>query len=168
MEHKGVFFLIILSHGTLVNNKDTVLGIDDKPVIVNQLETLFCASNCPSLDGVPKIFLVDSFRDDKGFTPEPTERMTSLKSFANASYEINTPHFIIVYASTFGNIAHLTNSGSQFSRTFVKVIAEATPGTSFTQIIREVKARVQISNTHQIVESVDHLTRNYFIKRYCC
>ena len=174
MQHKGVFLLIILSHGTLVDNREAVLGMDDKAVTIDQLETFFCASRCPMLDGVPKIFLVDAFWGGKDFTSELTktmgtkERLISLLAscFASASYYgTDMLHFIIIYASTFEYVAHLTNSGSWFTRTLVKVITEATPDISFTQIIQEVKER---ATTHQIVESVDQLTHDYIIKRYCC
>ena len=173
MQHEGVFLLIILSHGTPVNNQMAVLGTDDKAVTIYHLETFFCASSCPSLDEVPKIFLIDAFRADKDFTPErmaTKESHTSLSQFASASYGRDNImwDFAIVYASTFEYVAYFTNSCSQFTRTFTKVITEATPDTSFTQIIQEVKARIQRSTTHQMVEFVDQLTHDYFIKRYCC
>ena len=40
-EHKGVFFLVILSHGTLVNNRDAVIGTDNESVEIHYLESFF-------------------------------------------------------------------------------------------------------------------------------
>ena len=159
VQHKGVFFLIILSYGTLVNY--AILGTDGKPVTIHQLENLFCPKNCPSLCDVPKIFMIDAIQDsqeEKHFITKLTEGKKRL------AYRTDMAQSTIIYASTYGRVALL--SGSQFTETLVKVIAEATPNTSFTQIIQEVKARIQRSNTCQTVEVVDKLTCDYFIKRY--
>lgn len=179
MQHKGVFFLIILSHGTLVNNKDAVLGTDGEAVEIHYLESFFHATNCPSLHGVPKIFLIDACRGgkkEKGFTPKLTQSggittkssATSLTSLTNTTSGTDSGHFVIVYASTYGNVAYYArNRGSHLTQTFVRVTTEASPDKTFTKIIQEVKARIQRSvHGHQTVESVDRLTRDYFIKRY--
>ena len=175
IEHNGVFFLVILSHGTLSNNIDAVIGTDSEPVEIRCLESFFYASNCPSLHGVPKIFMIDACRgnrQERVFKPKTASGMatkssgTSLTQQDSAVPGTDSGHFIIVYASTHGNVAFTTNSGSQLTQTFVRVTTEASPDKSFTKIIQEVKARVQRSNAHQTVESVDRLTRDYFIKRY--
>ena len=165
MQHEGVFLLIILSLGTLVDNQVAVLGTDNKAVKIHHLETLFHASSCSSLIGIPKIFLIDAFQDDKNLIPEYTESMATKQSLACPD-RTDMWDFAIIYTLTFEYVAHATNSGSWFTQIIVKVITEAIPCISFTKIIQEVKARVQRSNTHQMVECVDRLTRDYFIKRY--
>ena len=178
MQHEGVFFLIILSHGTLVNNRDAVLGTDSESVEIHYLESFFHGTNCPSLHGVPKIFLIDACRGsqhEKVFKPKTAVSMAT-KSSCTSSSRPDSPvpgtdsgHFVIVYASTYGNVAFTnTHGGSHLTQTFVRVTTEASSDKSFTKIIQEVKARVQRSNVHQTVESVDRLTSDYFIKRYKC
>ena len=48
MQHSGAFFLVILSHGTSIDNKPAVLGIDSEAVVVQDLQRFFYASNCCS------------------------------------------------------------------------------------------------------------------------
>ena len=62
MTHSGVFFLIILSHG---GEGDVVYGTDGNEVEVHQLKELFYARNCPSLAGIPKIFMIDACRGSR-------------------------------------------------------------------------------------------------------
>lgn len=44
-EPNGVFFLIILSHRKLVNNKEAVIGTDGKAIEIYVLEEFFHSSN---------------------------------------------------------------------------------------------------------------------------
>ena len=184
MQHEGVFFLIILSHGMLINNKHVVFGTDGSQdggtVEINNLESMFHATNCPSLREVPKIFVIDACRgsrNERVHQPKVSARsgdmvarsadvdMISINSSPAAVTD--SSHFAIVYASTYGNVAFASSRGSQLTQTFVSVIAEATPEESFTDIIREVQTRIQRSITHhQTVELVDRLNHPYFIKRF--
>ena len=175
MQHNGVFFLIILSHGTLVDNKEAVLGTDSETIEIHYLESFFHASNCPSLHGVPKIFLIDACRgsqQEKAFKPKLTggtatkSSGTSLTHLSSAVPGTDSAHFAIVYASTYGNVAYTTNRGSHLTQTFVRVTTEASPDRTFIEIIQEVKTRIQASNTRQTVEVVDRLNRPYYIKRF--
>ena len=80
MQHEGVFFLIILSHGTLLENIEAVAGTDGESVTIHQLKTFFHANNCPSLRGVPKIFFIDACRGSQEETItkfEPTRSMVT-------------------------------------------------------------------------------------------
>lgn len=175
IEHQGVFFLVILSHGTLVKNVAAVTGTDGKLVTIHQLETFFHASKCRSLRGIPKMFLIDACRGncaEKALNPEPTGSMAtkrssvSLNSFANIEPVTDSGDFLIVYASTYGNVAYINSEGSQMTQAFVEVTNKANSGTSFTKIIHKVNAKLQQSNSPQTVESWDRLPRDYFIKRY--
>ena len=174
IQHEGVFFLIILSHGALVSNKEVVLGTDCKPVEIHELETFFHASNCHSLYEVPKIFLIDACRGDKkesAFKPQRTCGMAkhldpSLPGHASTAPGTDSADFAILYASTYGNVAYVTKRGSQLTQTFVKVTSEASLDKTFIDIIQEVQTRIRASNFHQTVELVNRLNQPYYIKRF--
>ena len=175
IEHKGIFFLIILSHGTLVGNQEVIIGTDGKPVMMNDIERFFHARKCPTLHKVPKIFLIDACRGDKReevfYPPSPHDTMVS-RSARQTRHNSTVPttdssDILLVYAATRGHVAYTTYRGSRLTQTFIEVTTEAADDKPITKIIQEVKARVQESDHgHQTVESVDRLTRNYFIKRY--
>ena len=176
MSHTGVFVLIILSHGTLVNNKDAVIGTDGVSVEIHQLERLFYAINCPSLCEIPKIFIIDACRGfrheityaptDKSITAMDLGESTSHTHLDIAAHGTNSSHFAILYASTHGNVAYTTNSGRYLTQTFVAVVAEASPGKTLIEITQEVKTRIQADNAGQTTELVDRLNRAYYIKRF--
>ena len=60
--HKGVFILIILSHG---KEGDVVYGTDIGEVKVHELQEYFHTTSCHSLAGIPKVFLIDACRGGK-------------------------------------------------------------------------------------------------------
>ena len=174
MQHKGVFFFVISSHGTLVDNREAVLGADSKPVKIDQLESFFCSSKCPSLHGVPKIFMIDACRgnqEEESINPQTETTTKSARGTptrrASDAPGTDSGHFVKVYASTYGNVAHHNvHEGSKLTQTFVDVTKEASSDDSFKQIIDEVKDRLQSSSTPQTVEYVATSTRQYFLKRY--
>lgn len=158
-KHKGVFFLVVLSHGTPVDNKEAVLGTNCTPVTIDQLQTSFCDATCSSLRGVPKIFLIDAIRRSRQVITE--------SSYTTA------PDFVTihVHASTHGNQASTDQDQDQGSactlaQAFVEATKNADPSTPFTEIIQETGAKLQESNPHKMVKSVNTLTRDYCIKRY--
>ena len=174
-QHTGAFFLIILSHGTSINNRPAVIGIDSKAVVVDDLECFFHASNCNSLNGKPKIFLIDACRGskkEKTFNPLSMSGITTKESSISLKHQDSAPtrsdslDFLIIYAATNGNVAFATNKGSYLTQTFVKVTTKADETDSLRDIITKVRVKVQDLNAHQTVESTDRLTRKYLIKRY--
>ena len=77
--HKGVFILIILSHG----DEGAVYGTDCAQVQLHRLQEKFYTENCNSLAGVPKVFLIDACRGDKEekryHSPEQKKNQTLVK-----------------------------------------------------------------------------------------
>lgn len=173
MEHNGVFFLVILSHGILSDNREAVIGTDDLPVPISWLERFFHTTNCPSLHEVPKIFLIDACRGEVHETVYTPPRSMGLRTLGGSIVSptgtepgTDSAHFMIIFASTYGHVAYATGNGSHLTQTFVTVMGEANYDDSLQVITQEVKERVQRLNLgHQTVEVVDRLTRNYLIKR---
>ena len=175
LQHRGAFFLIILSHGTMVEDKEVIIGTDGKTVTVNNIESFFHINKCPTLNKIPKIFLIDACRGNRleraYFEPQShdTSRLVPRGAGQNPSdrrvAKLDTSDFLLVYASTHGHVAYSTSGGSRLTQTFIEVTKEAADDKTITEIIREVKARVQ-EHGQQMVESVDRLPREYFIKRY--
>jgi hypothetical protein len=174
LQHTGVFFLIILSHGTIVEDKEVIIGTDCKPVMINDIESFFHATKCPTLNNIPKIFLIDACRGDEQervfSEPQSHDRNRLIPKSVSKNprdrraARLDTSDFLLVYAATHGHVAYATFNGSLLTQTFIKVTNEATENETITEIIREVKARVQ-NQGQQMVESVDRLTRKYFIKK---
>ena len=80
---------------------------------------------------------------------------------------MDTSDFLLVhvYASTRRHVAFATSGGSRLTQTFIEVTKEAADDKTITKIIQEVKVRVE-EHGQQTVESVNSLTRDYFIRRY--
>jgi hypothetical protein len=161
-QHKGAFFLIILSHGKIVDGREAILGTDCKPVAIHELQTFFAETTCPSLRKVPKIFLINARQTSRNVSTEasPTGSTT-------ADFMIVQVH---VHASTQGAQASIESDHDQGSmctlaQAFVEATNKADPSTPFTEIIQRVKATIQESNPDRIVKTVNRLTCDYFIKR---
>lgn len=180
LRHTGVFCLIILSHGKC----NEVLGTDRKSVKICQLESFFYSSNCPSLCSVPKIFVIDACRgsrrekfndivDKQGLSiaiPKTAGSDYAVWSQSGSHLErdprADTSDFIIIYASTYGNVAYADSvEGSHLTQTFVTVIEKANRDRTLLDMLTMVKHKIQKSKVRQTVEVVDRLTKQYFIKR---
>ena len=180
MDHKGAFILIILSHG---KEGDIVYGTDEGEVKVHRLQEMFFTEKCNSLAGKPKVFLIDACRgdkDEKGYHP-PEQKSETGKSKSGAMSITDSSDFLTVYASTRGNAAYTYKceksemSGSYFTQTLAKVIKEAKENTEFTEIIREVRYRVQQEIIRrkesqavqaQTVQAHSTLMKPYYIIRF--
>ena len=53
------FVFIIMSHG---DEKDAILGLDGRKARLEDLMSEFTATNCPSLEGKPKLFFIQACR----------------------------------------------------------------------------------------------------------
>ena len=179
MKHKGVFILIILSHG---GEGDVVYGTDIGEVKVHELQEYFHTTKCASLAGVPKVFLIDACR---GGNHEKVHMHRVARGLSNTSYHsvkgiTDSADFMTVYASTHGNVAYMhTNgsgkSGSYFTQTLVEVMEEADENKEFNEIITEVRSRIQenyktegdeAEAKGQTVQASSTLLRLYYIKRF--
>ena len=92
--------MVILSNGTLVDNKEAVLGTDDEPVMIHQFEAFFHAKNCLSLRNIPKIFLIDVCQCSHEETTELSKGMATRESnisLASLAHGIDITDFVIVY-----------------------------------------------------------------------
>ena len=175
MQHSGAFFLVILSHGTSIDNRPAVVGTDGTPVVVSDLESFFYANNCNSLYGKPKIFLIDACRgsqEEKTFSPVSVSGKTIKKSCASlrrldsVATGSDSVDFLIIYAATDGKVSFATDEGSYLTQAFVEVTSKADKNDSLQDIVTKVRVQVQDRNAQQTVESTDRLTRKYLIKRY--
>jgi hypothetical protein len=176
-QHSGAFLLIILSHGTSINNRPAVSGTDGTLVVVSDLERFFYASNCTSLHRKPKIFLIDACLGDQEesiFNPTrmSTSGMTTKKSSASLkrsdsiAIRSDSADFLIIYTATDGKAAFATDKGIHLTQALVKVTSKAHKEDSLQDIVTRVRNKVQDLNAHQTVESTDRLTHKYLIKRY--
>ena len=79
--HKyDAFFMIVMSHG---GERDCILGVDGRETTVRNLMVEFQANKCQSLQGKPKVFIIQTCRGLIGY---PTETFPS-----HPLGSINTP-----------------------------------------------------------------------------
>ena len=162
MTHYGVFFLIILSHG---GEGDVVYGTDGKKVEVDQLKELFYATNCPSLAGIPKIFLIDACRGSRNEGVYHSETKSATKSTNFSNTFTDSADFYTIFASTRGTTAGIDPvQGSLLTRNFVDIIREADRGKKFVEIMTSMKGRIHETKI-QTAEINSTFTKFYYIKR---
>ena len=58
----AAFFLIVMSHG---DDRDCILGVDNRTTSVKALMREFQAERCPSLKGKPKILIIQTCRGSR-------------------------------------------------------------------------------------------------------
>lgn len=150
MDHKGrAFVLIILSHG---DEGDVIYGTDGEKVEVYQLQDFFHATYCPSLAGIPKVFLIDAYQSGKNENIHNHHQTTSLTDS------------VTVHVSTCENAAYMFSSTCNFIQMLVEVITEADENQNFIDIIVKVAERVQNFEA-QTIKTQTTLTKQYYIKR---
>ena len=101
------FVCVILSHG----KKDGIYGTDEEVIEIEAITSLFRSNECPSLEGKPKIFLIQTSDSD----PIPSSS-SSLPADAD---------FLICFASAPGHESYrLAHLGSWFISSVVDVFKE--------------------------------------------
>ena len=169
MEHTGAFFLIISSHGGPYDpdhgiTDDAVCGTDGVKVKVHDLEKLFHATKCPSLAGIPKVFVIDACRGRK---VEPVYLFTSKSESSGTSSTMgvmDSADIMTIFASTRGHIAGCNASeGSYLIQTFLKVLIKITKDKNVTDIMKTVQREIGKPQTPQ-----NSLTfsKSYYIKKF--
>ena len=162
MKHSGVFFLIILSHG---GEGDVVYGTDGNEVEVHQLKELFYATKCPSLAGIPKIFMIDACRGSRNERVYRPETKSATKSSKRRASVTDSADVYTIFASTRGTTAGIDSElGSHLTRNFVDIVTKATYEKNFEEIMIKVKRHIQSIKT-QTAETTSTLTKDYYIKR---
>ena len=146
LDHEGkALIVIILSHG---GEGDVVYGTDGGEVKMHDLQELFSAVNCPSLQNAPKMFLFDACRgtnDETGLSNSQQGKGGGITT----GYPVitNSLNFATVFASTRGNTAGMfpadsEESGSYFTQTLIEVIKAADEDKEFNEIITEVRYKI--------------------------
>ena len=162
MDHTGAFFLIISSHG---GDGDVVYGVDGNAVAVRELKECFYATNCHSLAGIPKVFVIDACR---GVINEPVHYTT--KAFQSSPRSSTTSFmdsadFMTIFASARGNIAGCDEKGSFFIQKFVRVLKKHATDMNLTDMMKKVKRKIEklkVQTPH--VET--SFSKDYYIKRF--
>ncbi|XP_011408947.1 PREDICTED: caspase-3-like isoform X2 [Amphimedon queenslandica] len=162
MQHTGAFFFIISSHG---GEGDVVYGTDGKAVAVQELKKRYYATNCHSLAGIPKVFVIDACR---GIIKEPALQYTT-KAFQSSLLSSTTSFMdsadiMTIFASARGNAAGCNEKGSFFIQKFVRVLKKHATKMNLTDMMKKVKRKIeklQVQTPH--VES--SFSKDYYIQR---
>lgn len=163
--HAGVFFLAILSYGTKLDDEMVVLGTDCLQVEISNLVRFFYAPACPSLKGIPKIFLINACSSTRLDQYHARLKAPSSGDIDARAHDVlaSAGDIVIVYSSTKGN----TGRGSHFAQEFINATVAAEPAASFAEIMHEVKQNMSDKSGQQTVEVLDGLSRTqeYHITR---
>ena len=110
------FFCVIMSHGS----QDGIFGVDDKVVHVDAITSMFRRNECPSLEGKPKVFLIQACR---GIQQDmvPVEADSDVTSMPYPMLPSDAD-FLICFSSAPGYQSYRQRElGSWFLSTVVKV-----------------------------------------------
>ena len=166
MNHTGAFFLIISSHG---GAGDVVYGVDEKEVSVHDLEKLFHATNCPSLAGIPKVFVIDACRGGENekthqFIPKASHQSFNASTSSTTSV-MDSDDVMTIFASTPGNTASCSeDEGSHLIQKFADVLGKAYTEKNLTDLMKEVHREIQKLQV-QTPQVNSTLSRDYYITR---
>ena len=128
----AAFFLIVMSHG---DDRDCILGVDNRTTSVKALMREFQAERCPSLKGKPKILIIQTCRgsrqcdvkrfDDfvQSINADPTELDLadscvgpfSLDSSLSKSVFPPEADFLLAFATVPGYVAFRSEESGAFS-----------------------------------------------------
>jgi hypothetical protein len=98
----------------VVRGKEAIVGTDGKTVMMRYIESFFHATKCPTLRGLPKIFLIDACwgnRQERAYyesQSHDTSRLLPRSARQNPHDRrvpsLDTSDFLSVYASTHGYV----------------------------------------------------------------
>ena len=113
------FVCVILSHGS----KDGIYGTDDEVINIEAITSIFRRDECPSLEGKPKIFLIQACRGNQR-DRVPIESDSDPLVFSKPSLPADAD-FLICFASAPGHQSYRQASlGSWFISAVFKVFKE--------------------------------------------
>ena len=174
-EHTGCFIVIILSHG-----KDGVVcSSDDQEIRIADIEKKFRKSKCRSLQGKPRIFIIDACRgqeesmqitSSKKKIPKNPFTSTSIFQQSRKNENPEKADVAIIYATAPGDFSYFDETeGSLFTRLFETVVCEGIEkNMDFNSIMTEVSNRISKyeleRGIYQTVEIVTTLRKKYYFK----
>ena len=118
------FVLILMSHG---GDRDNILGVDERETTVKNLMVEFQANKCESLEGKPKVFIIQTCRGLKNTTKAQSAASVSTQvdnsSFARPfSPDSTLPRsvfppeadFLLAFATVPGYVAFRSSKSGSF------------------------------------------------------
>ena len=109
------FVCVILSHG----QKDGIYGTDEELIKIEAITSFFRRKKCPSLEGKPKIFLIQACRGSQR-DRVPVESDSDPVSFSSSSLPADAD-FLICFASAPGHESYREALGSWLISSVVDV-----------------------------------------------
>ena len=175
IEHTGCFILIILSHG----RDGVVFSSDDQEIRIADIEKKFRKSKCRSLQGKPRIFIIDACRGQEesmqitsSTKKIPKKPFTSTSTFQQSGQNEDPERadVAIIYATAPGELSYFDKTeGSLFTQLFENVMCEGIErNMEFNSIMTEVQNRISKyqleTGIYQTVEIVTRLRNQYYFK----
>ena len=131
------FVCVILSHGT----KDGIFGTDEKVIKIEAITSLFRRHECPSLEGKPKIFLIQACRGPRQ-DRVPVESDSDPIPLSSSSLPADAD-FLICFASAPGHQSYRqAHLGSWFISSVFEVFKEYAEREHLMDMMLRVNNRV--------------------------
>ena len=131
------FICVILSHGT----KDGIYGTDEKVIKIEAITSLFRRHECPSLEGKPKIFLIQACRGPRQ-DRVPVESDSDPIPLSSSSLPADAD-FLICFASAPGHQSYRqAHLGSWFISSVFDVFKEYAEREHLMDMMLRVNNRV--------------------------
>lgn len=146
----------VLSHGT---DEGAIYGTDETKVSVGDITSHFTGTNCPTLKGKPKVFILQACRGnkyDRGVELDSADGpgdINELDKIALVEDEIDhcesagsipeEADFVFAYPTTSGHVSFRNQQhGSRYIRTLTKVMREQADREDFLSMLTEVNREV--------------------------
>lgn len=151
------FVCVILSHGS----KNGIYGTDEQVIKVEAITKLFRHNECPSLEGKPKIFLIQTchgFRLDR----EAIESDSELIPFSSLSLPADADFLICLASFPEHQSYRQERTDTSFISSLVDVFKECAEEKHLMDMMFRVKTRVTQFSKKMVYHQVCLLTRKVF------
>lgn len=176
--------LALMSHG----DENNIFGIQGEKIPVNELISYFNDQNCPNLKNKPKLFIIQTCRNNNPTTNDTRNENVSTKTVKSTTVmrlmsldlssdskpknkeSVNTnsrADMLIAYSTASGNVSYRSRvRGSIFIQSIIEVFNEKAHSTSVTDMLIEVnrKLRERYPCQEQIGVPEVALTKKWYLK----
>ncbi|KAJ7393240.1 hypothetical protein OS493_006209 [Desmophyllum pertusum] len=150
------FVFIIMSHG---GDRDTIYGVDGRPVRIEELMSEFIATKCPTLQNKPKLFIIQSCRGSSTECMVPPNcHIDSVPGFsADSTLARGTcpqeADFLLAFSAAPGYYSYRNPKfGSVFIQVLVNVLRTHHHDSHLSELLQEVTRQVAETGTAQAVQ----------------
>ena len=155
------FVLVVMSHG----HKGCVYGIDENPVLFEEIRKLFKPKVCPSLENKPKIFFFQACQTTAATAATTSSADTPIADLEEDGDLPSDADFLICHATVPGCPAYRSRSnGSIFISLVVSNLIKYYENEDLMSIMVNVNKEISEKNLNQISMPISTLRKKIFFK----